>query len=128
MVGSYCIRYHPPHDGGPPQISVLGGLPHTHVHAESLEEECIERIFKAMQDPSDALFESRLAELMKPTADECPQTPKAAPGAQPPRGSADRKPQGKAAAKATAKASASAASILQKLQALDDGELGDVIE
>ena len=101
------------------------GVCHTHDHAESLEEECIERIFKAMQDPSDALFESRLAELMKPTADECPQTPKAAPGAQPPRGSADRKPQGKAAAKATAKASASAASILQKLQALDDGELGD---
>ena len=102
------------------------GVCHTKEHQEALAEECIERVFKAMQDPQDVLYESRLSDLLKTSGSgsdtivaeqTTPQNQKKDP--------AD-KTQPKTTTKKTASSASSAASaILEKLQKLDDGDFCD---
>ena len=107
------------------------GVCHTRLHQEGLEEECIEQIFKAMQDPAHALFESKLNELINPAGISEAKPPvsesggQASPGGQASSSSSTLRsaPKVGSAPKPGKAASASAASILQRLQSLDDQEI-----
>ena len=103
------------------------GFGFTALHVAELEEETVNQLFKAMQDPKDSEFEKDLADLLKIQTGNADDD--AAPSATKGGAGKDGK---KHAASAAPKATPSAmgakdkgAKLLEKLKALDDAQESD---
>ena len=93
------------------------GVCYTTEHAAAFEKECVRLIFKAMQDPKDTLYEAELADLINPK-------PRGASG----EASTRDEPQGGGGNDGdthTTRRNNQAATLLDKLRKLDDGDLGE---
>ena len=96
------------------------GFGYTDAHVTALREEIVNRVFQAMQDVADPLYEKDLAELVQAVGGEDTTHPTTAQEKPVPK--KDTKTGSKEKCKTVPKGKATHTSLLERLQQLDDGD------